>query len=329
MSLPVTVYRWDDPGAPQLVLSDIKPSNWIDILKKCLIDGYGAKAGLGWTMPFVSPDGFTTVFRNSSSEASGSYMQVKCRTGSDPVGGHVNLQTAPLLSEYNPNWETINCASKQYTFGGNFRITKWCLIGTSAGFYLFGIYATKDNMAMGTYSHVSFFCGDIDSFVPNDLNRFTVLSQGAATGNSSAGWNHSLSYCSNITQVGNMHETGGAELGKVMEILSRFPTATTTSINGVPSDFRVYSHPILAINGVHVVSSAGVNADSVGERVIESSLHPGYRGHLPGYIQTQVAKYSDQLWPQTQIIDGQEYWLIHAAHNGACNFWVNMESWYG
>ena len=59
MASPVTIYRWDDVGAPQIV--DGKPSEYMNMLKKCLVEGYGSKASLGWTVvddiaspPFLS-----------------------------------------------------------------------------------------------------------------------------------------------------------------------------------------------------------------------------------------------------------------------------------
>ena len=46
MAQAVTVYRWDDPGAPQIV--DGRPSEFINVFKKCLVEGYGDKQPLGW-----------------------------------------------------------------------------------------------------------------------------------------------------------------------------------------------------------------------------------------------------------------------------------------
>ncbi|WP_065204244.1 hypothetical protein [Shewanella woodyi] len=328
MALPVTVYRWDDPGAPQLPDNDVRPSNYITLLKKCLVEGYGDKTALGWTMPFERADGLAVVFRCSETEGSGSFMQIKCKTGADTLGGHVLLRAAPLMTEADPDFTTIANVSKQYAFGGERGITKWCLMGTSAGFYLFGIYKTRTTMMMGTYKNLAFFCGDIESFVPNDLSRFTVIAPGAYGDASSASWNTVLAYLGTATAAGFMHESNGGDFGKAMYLYSNFKTSQTTLINGVPSDFRVYNRPYLGIKGYHPTTVNTLNSDSVGIHVRESSLHPAYRGTLPGFIQTQALGYSDQTWPQTSVIGGKVHWLVHAAHNGACSFWVNMESWY-
>lgn len=47
--MPVKVYRSSDAGAPTL---DGSAGSLIAVLKACLVDGYGAKTGAGWTMPF-------------------------------------------------------------------------------------------------------------------------------------------------------------------------------------------------------------------------------------------------------------------------------------
>lgn len=74
MGLPVTVYRWDDAGAPQLS-KGIKPSELINVLKKCLVDGYGSKQGAGWSVPFMDLASNQIVFRNSTLQGSGSFVK--------------------------------------------------------------------------------------------------------------------------------------------------------------------------------------------------------------------------------------------------------------
>lgn len=75
MARTPTVYRWDDPGAPDL--SALHPSNnerdlmhFHTVLKACLVTGYGAKAAAGWTMPHeettVDGDGNRFVLTNAA-----------------------------------------------------------------------------------------------------------------------------------------------------------------------------------------------------------------------------------------------------------------------
>jgi hypothetical protein len=77
MARTPTVYRWDDPGAPDL--NAIMPTNndknklFIHtVLKACLVDGYGSKAAAGWTMPHeeIVSNGCRFVLTNTANSGS-------------------------------------------------------------------------------------------------------------------------------------------------------------------------------------------------------------------------------------------------------------------
>ena len=81
MARTPTVYRWDDPGAPDL--SALHPTNnerdlmyFHTVLKACLVTGYGAKAAAGWTMPHeeTTPDGKGNRFVLTNAANSGSLL---------------------------------------------------------------------------------------------------------------------------------------------------------------------------------------------------------------------------------------------------------------
>lgn len=63
MALPVTMYRWDDPGAPQLSQTQ---GSAVDVIKKCLIDGYGTKEPAGWVIEEISSDNKNMIFSPKS-----------------------------------------------------------------------------------------------------------------------------------------------------------------------------------------------------------------------------------------------------------------------
>lgn len=52
--MAVTIYRSTDAGAPALPANAnyVGASFYMDIIKKCLVDGYGSKAGAGWTLVY-------------------------------------------------------------------------------------------------------------------------------------------------------------------------------------------------------------------------------------------------------------------------------------
>ncbi len=77
MARTPTVYRWDDPGAPDLNAIMPTANDKIllfmhTVLKACLVDGYGTKAAAGWTMPHeeFTSNGCRFVLRNSAGSGS-------------------------------------------------------------------------------------------------------------------------------------------------------------------------------------------------------------------------------------------------------------------
>jgi hypothetical protein len=54
------MYRWDDASAPTLTSTDL--NSIFDVLDACLVNGYGAKASLGWTKPFSGTGKAASLF---------------------------------------------------------------------------------------------------------------------------------------------------------------------------------------------------------------------------------------------------------------------------
>lgn len=97
MARTPTVYRWDDPGAPDL--SALHSSNnerdlmyFHTVLKACLVTGYGAKAAAGWAMPHeeTTPDGKGNRFVLTNAANSGSLLY---EGGTFSGGGSYNADT--------------------------------------------------------------------------------------------------------------------------------------------------------------------------------------------------------------------------------------------
>lgn len=63
--MTIRCFRWDDAGAPQLGAA----SSLSVVLEKCLVDGYGAQAGLGWGK-IKSPSGNIIAFQPRARAAS-------------------------------------------------------------------------------------------------------------------------------------------------------------------------------------------------------------------------------------------------------------------
>jgi hypothetical protein len=71
--MAVTVYDSKDSGAPELKLI---AGSLVSVLKACLVTGYGAKSGAGWTVE-IDTSANDKLFRNSATNGSGRYFRVK------------------------------------------------------------------------------------------------------------------------------------------------------------------------------------------------------------------------------------------------------------
>ncbi len=73
MAAPI-VYKSTDAGAPTL---DGNKGSLITVLKACLVNGYGAKAGAGWTIALEDAANYKIIFRNNSTTGSGRYFRIQ------------------------------------------------------------------------------------------------------------------------------------------------------------------------------------------------------------------------------------------------------------
>jgi hypothetical protein len=97
MARTPTVYRWDDPGAPDLnaIMPTSADKNKLlihTILKACLVDGYGTKSAAGWTMPLeeIVSDSCRFVLTNAANTGSLLYE------GGSFSGGATNMSANTL-----------------------------------------------------------------------------------------------------------------------------------------------------------------------------------------------------------------------------------------
>ncbi|WP_445945935.1 hypothetical protein [Shewanella sp.] len=335
MGLPVTVYRWDDAGAPQLT-KGIKPSEFIDVLKKCLVTGYGSKAGAGWSVAFEDAPNQQIVFRNSTSQASGSFVKFWARGTGDGVKEVINFQSAPFLSTINPEWSTTNAASwRCYLNGtGNAYGKNWIIFATAASFYIYTFGDSPYNkVQLSTYHYPSFFCGDIHSIVPNDATRF-ITAVGNSVNDASAtnqpSWVENITYLSDKIKIFKIHQTDGSDFPKQMQIRLGLPTHNNTAIRDTPpAGLHMFLHPITIEQVSYSPTLSGSNyEDSMGVNTTKSMLHPAIRGILPGLMQASFTGFTDELLPVTRTMNGDTYYLLPTSHIGSSNLWISTGDWY-
>ncbi|WP_413472550.1 hypothetical protein [Shewanella baltica] len=321
MGLPVTVYSWDDAGAPQL--TSRTPSAFIDVLKKVLVDGYGTKAGLGWSIAFEDVAARKIVFRNSTIDGSGGYVQFWCPEGTNTANSRFSYRSAQGMSALDSFikpcplgniWSTNAPATTQ----------RWVIIGTAVGFYLFTLSNVyNDYNCQGNQTCVAFI-GDIHSNYNSDIGRFMGITASSTDVTASAA-------PSNVFEgfLPRLYQTDGSSAYvtgvMVRAIVPQSGGATTKDDDDTVSGINFATGMI-----VITTSPASNTTDSVGTPVNRSVLQPYFRGALPGALTSSFRGYRDKPFPQFRSINGKQH-MLTADSSGStigCCGWLNIEEWY-
>tara|TARA_R110002033_G_scaffold138731_1_gene177719 strand:- start:2512 stop:3474 length:963 start_codon:yes stop_codon:yes gene_type:complete len=320
MALPVTVYRWDDVGAPQI--EETKPKEWLDVLKACLVNGYGTKAAAGWTIAFEDALNHKVVFRNSTSLGSGGFVQFWS-------GDSGNNVTSVLLYKAACGMSGLD----GFIRGGYTEVLKgssgqdnnkqWMIIATSVSFYFFSLV---DNLTIMSKGYYSIFIGDLDSFIPNDTSRF-VGGSGAnldrLADSSISPASQSIFYGDVINFKPKLYQADGSDIyvngsGCSDSYFNVLPVEGTEVEHGVP----------LVLYDVCVFASAAASVDSDGTVLMGSKLQPFVRGILPGLKKSLFRGYLTTPFPYIKNILGVDHMLVPSLIGYNPNCWINIEAWY-
>lgn len=317
MSLPVTVYRWDDAGAPQL--TNGKPSEIIAILKKCLVEGYGTKAGAGWSVAFENAAAFKIAFRNSTTEASGGFVQFWSVLGTDTDSGNMRFRGAKSMTALDV---FVNAQyQKQFNIAPN--IDYWVLIATSAGFWFI---STNSLTTPNTSSDPKgcFFVGDYDAVTTNDPGRFVNIMSSSTSDMTSSSWNNSFDVSIvSASAICKIYDTDGSANFTTYKMDKRYLPGSLGGVNtnGLPPTDRVFFNPLIVC-----IDSNPEALDRTGVINSNSIVQPFIRGSIPGLLNSPSTGYNDQAWPVIETINGQQHMLMPGYQFG--RNWVNMETWY-
>ncbi|MCU8106065.1 hypothetical protein L5M38_16190 [Shewanella sp. SM101] len=311
MGLPVTVYRYTDAGAPQLV--NATPSEWINILKKVLVEGYGDKAPLGWTLEFENAGAFKVAFRNSLTDGGcGGYFQFWSSNGANTAGGTCYLNAALGMSALDTFIKPIGLRALPLSSAGK----GWEIIGTSRGFYIIQHRSVEPiTMYTATQSQqICYFIGDIQSFIANDMHAFTIVSA-----NTTDGDNGSTSYV--VINLGNqgscfsrLYASDGSAPYSFYKYSYMFPTVTNAVTDGAEG-----------IGVQHIMAPAILNL-SYNATNNSSQVLPTARGVVPGLYESSFCGYRDAVWPIDVDINGATFTLLRGYYT--CKLWISTGDWY-
>lgn len=332
MPTPVTVYRWDDVGAPQLNTG--KPSEIINVLKKCLVEGYGSKLPLDWSIVFEDNVTKKIVFQNKVA-AGGSGGMVRFRSNAGTDGDYALMRFvaaksfANINSPFQPGYEQAFLQQQPEQKG-------WVIIGTPKSFYFMihrvpALTASGSKMSSGTNYGSTIFVGDFESFIPNDAGRFISLNA-SSNSNTDANFTSSLDYSDAYSTPGN---SGSPHLLVMRADGAAFSMKHTISkplgAGGSSSQTRTFELvPRILVPICISIADVGFGSDlsdTNGGDVNNSLVFPYFRGKLPGFFQGDFSGYCNTDWPVVRAIGSRQMWLIKQAFIGGCTMWIDLESW--
>lgn len=320
MGLPVTVFQSTDAGAPQIV--EAKVSEVIEVLRKCLVDGYGSKPGLGWSVAFENPAAFKIIFRNSTADGSGGYCKVFSHDDTDStVKITIDCGSGAIDADTLINPHGYRQFALEHYYQGNARLAfNWEVIGTSRAvwFIMYCHYQAYDKYYMNASSQQyqnNIFFGDIDSATPNDAGAFTLVN-----GYNSLVDYTSVSYSAKIGGVSgwftNLYPTDLSSSDKVTHFAGGITRYLTNNIPGTANSLSMS----------HILTPMSISKTNKAYGQLDNTASPMGRGIVPGTYLSSLSAYSDQDVPVTENIGGSNYRLLRTYHTPCV--WINLEEWY-
>ncbi|ABN63064.1 hypothetical protein [Shewanella baltica] len=316
MGLPVTIYRYTDAGAPQL--TNGTPSEWIDILKKVLVEGYGSKAPLGWTLEFENAGAFKVAFRNSVADGgSGFYFQFWSSTGANTAFTTMLLKCGSSMSALDVFIKPLYTRA----MGMASQTKGWEIIGTSRGFYLIPHMTTTLQMGLSnaTLYHQARFIGDIEANTTLDTSPFAIVDTDATnadvTSTTGAGLNwFALTFCAHMNSADGSNAT----------YLYNWTRGAFVSNATVDSDAESLgvNHNMVPVT---ITGAVSVN-DANGVSQVNSLKMPYCRGLVPGLHNSTFAGYRTVNWPKDLLANDVIWVLLRSFYSP--QLWIKTGTWY-
>lgn len=322
MADAVTVYKWDDVGAPQIV--DGKPSEYMNVIKKCLVDGYGIKAAAGWSVAQEDITPYLAV-RNNDTGGSGGVFEMSCATNNDAgayviVSAHIDFVDS---SNKGRSFQKTVISRGLATTSG--MLKNWIVLATDTAFLFF---VTSDSRlsanGFATNNHISLWCGDLNSFYANDPARFVLIStQNDAM---SLHYAHNFAYqiqmknedSLSVYALDGQNNRALHSLVSVISNKSIYITLGATIAHDEPE--------ISVLSPFYVNAGANSGADTIAD-YLNSDTFPRVRATLPGVFCSQQAGFASKPMPHFKTINGQLHFQLPNPHNYLSMIWINCEQW--
>ncbi|UXM80719.1 hypothetical protein N7V09_12510 [Shewanella seohaensis] len=283
-----------------------------------MVEGYGDKSPLGWTLEFENAASYAAVFRNNPVVGSGGYFQIASSNGTNGTNVSIDLSVAKGMTDVGVYIDKI----LQRRLGlYQARTNGWVVFGTSRGFWMVQnsselTWASSTGYSSGCWT---VFVGDIETFDPNDTSPFTLVHGIAGTADSTA-----ASYSDNVGSSPNL-------------VAILYPSASGTGRTEYRVDTNLIPYTasdqnpggIFATNLPMVFTPAvlrrGVSTAPAGNIPVNDNL-PFLRGIIPALVIPSVQG-GRTLTGFEHTFDGVLYRVVQGY--ATTMFWLKMEGeWY-
>ncbi|GGA95742.1 hypothetical protein [Agarivorans gilvus] len=319
MGLPVTLFTSEDSGAPQLPTGgNPTQAEIIAIIKACLVDGYGTKAALGWSVELEDSANAKIAFKNNIADGGSGGILVLQPDGAVAANGKIRFFGCRSFTDFDTYAQRDYYSSIQT----NSYQKQWYLIGTSVSFYFVLVNSNVTTMYLSYSNEPGFFAGDIDALLPNDAGRFMVLNSFSVSDSTSTSWSTSLSNLGyDDNQALNLMFDADGHPTNTEDYYTRLPTVSNiVSLADTPDITTTLANIMVVLGSVTSQDRNGVYGKN-------SNLSPYLRGFLPGLVQTGYLGFKDELWPMAERdFNGVMYRAFRT--RVATQFWFNLEAWY-
>ena len=331
MPTPVTVYRWDDDGAPQITEPYGTANQIKTVLDACLVNGYGSKQSLGWTKVFDDANG--VVYQNdTTSGGSGGMVRFWPYNGDwvsqFPRSKGLNFQAAKAFVDSETPHHPGFYQALNHPVSKSSDTKAWVVIGTSSAFYLFLSWVNESQdsasyqykMTTRNNNQGEIFVGDIKSALDTDAGQFVAFHSSTGGDTDSISWYSSLGYMNRL--LSSSRSTSGVKIyhadnSEGFDIYNPRATFSKSNIH-------------ISAEGADIFGIAPVPICSDPTHEIPAAIDtsaPALRGYMPGMIDVMRGLNKDSYWPQELVIDGQRYFQLHSPDSTCSHIWINMEQW--
>lgn len=314
-----TVYRFDDPGAPQITTG--APSEYMNVIKKCLVDGYGDKLPLGWSVmdedtsssPFLAVKngaaGTGGVFMIDASENNyNSTFTVQCAID------YVDRNTFARVSR--------KTAQRNGSSSSSHICSNWILIGTERCYYFICTSPSISSRSYfnGSTAQLAWFAGDIDSFINNDPASFTLLiGREDINHDDDNNMLYHLTYATADDAL-IMLSVDGSDISQAHSLNSIFGHAFSQN----DASLRTATPTINILTDIYILSSAAVYTSFY---TPDDPNFPRLRGKLPGLRITDSVGYMEEAFPFFKTINNLNHLKIPSTTGYNNMLWLDLESW--